>query len=105
MSTASASRRAWILALLAVAAAAGVAAMPALTQDPAYHRFADPRRPGAGSLLSALLLYGAAKGLEAADGAIAAGSGGLVGGHALKHLAAAMACLLLVRVAREAKAS
>ncbi len=245
MSTASASRRVWILALLAVTAAAGVAAMPVLTQDVAYHRFADaqtrlgvpngwnvlsnapflvigvlglaaclrrsdqparpawivafagialvslgsawyhwspstaalvwdrlpmtvgfmgllvavleptigarasrlllapavavglgsiafwvwtgdlrpyvwvqftpllmiaavlaldPRRPGAGTLLGALLLYGAAKGLEAGDGTIAAASGGLVAGHALKHLAAAAACLLLVRVAREATA-
>jgi hypothetical protein len=61
-----------------------------------------PRRPGAGSLLGALLLYGAAKGLEAGDAAIHAASGGLIAGHALKHLVAAVACLLLVRVARDA---
>jgi hypothetical protein len=240
MSTVPASRHAWILVLLAIAAAAGVAAMPVLTQDPAYHRFADTRplvgvpnawnvlsnapflvvgllglatclrrsdqparaawivafagialvslgsawyhwapsaaslvwdrlpmtigfmglltavlepsigtrasrlllapavvvglasvafwvwtgdlrpyvwvqfapllmiaavlaldwrRPGAGRLLTALLLYAGAKGLEAGDGAIAGASGGLIAGHALKHLAAAAACLLLVRVA------
>ena len=64
----------------------------------------EPGRREAGSLLAALLLYGAAKGLEAGDGAIAAASDGVVAGHALKHLAAAAACLLLVRVARVATA-
>jgi hypothetical protein len=39
-------RAAWILGLLALLAAAGVAAQPALLQDPAYHRFADSRPLG-----------------------------------------------------------
>jgi len=63
-----------------------------------------PRRPGAVSLLGALLFYGAAKGLEAGDAAIHAASGGLIAGHAVKHLFAALACLLLVRVFRDATA-
>ena len=46
------------------------------------------------------MLYVSAKVFESADAAIFTGTGGLVGGHALKHLAAAMACALLVRVAQ-----
>ena len=60
----------------------------------------DRRRPAARWLLAALVLYLAAKGFESADAAIFTGTGGLVGGHALKHVAAAIACALLVRVAQ-----
>jgi len=42
----SPKRTVWILALLALLAAIGVAALPALTQDQAYHRFADTRPLG-----------------------------------------------------------
>src|SRR5215475_4918732 len=34
----------WLLGGLAVAAAAGLAAMPPILQDPSYHDFADARR-------------------------------------------------------------
>lgn len=59
----------------------------------------DHRTPSARPLLAALVLYGGAKGLEAADAAIFAATNGFVSGHPLKHLAAAAACLALVRVA------
>lgn len=59
----------------------------------------DRHHPSTAPLLAALVLYGAAKGLEAADAAIFAVTGGLTAGHAWKHLAAAAACLALVRVA------
>jgi hypothetical protein len=36
-------RNVWILGLLAMGAAVGVAASPVITQDPAYHQFADTR--------------------------------------------------------------
>ncbi len=53
-----------------------------------------------GLLLAVLVLYGVAKGCEAVDGFVHVRSGGLIAGHALKHLTAASACLLLVEVAR-----
>ena len=59
----------------------------------------DPRRPASRWLLAALLLYLAAKAFESADATLFTGTGGLVGGHALKHLAAAAACGLLVAAA------
>lgn len=58
----------------------------------------DRRHPATRPLLAALVLYGGAKGLEAADAAMLAITDGLMAGHALKHLAAAAACLALVRV-------
>ncbi len=60
----------------------------------------DPRRPASRWLLAALALYVGAQVFESADAAVFASTGGLVGGHAVKHLAAATACALLVRVAR-----
>jgi len=56
---------------------------------PAYTRGAD--------WVVALLLYGAAKGFEVADEAVFA-MGGIVGGHMLKHLAAAGATYWILRM-------
>jgi hypothetical protein len=47
-------------------------------------------------LLGALGLYGFSKLLEALDTSIFDATGGIVAGHALKHLAAAAACLVLL---------
>jgi hypothetical protein len=52
------------------------------------------------ALLSALLLYGMAKGCEMADASLFAATAGVVSGHTLKHLAAGAACGALVRLAR-----
>jgi hypothetical protein len=60
----------------------------------------DRHHPTARPLLAALVLYGAAKGLEAADASVFALTGGVMAGHAWKHLAAAAACLALVSAAR-----
>lgn len=49
-----------------------------------------------GDVLIVLLIYGAAKLFEALDGRIFAW-GGIVSGHSLKHLAAALACWWLLR--------
>jgi hypothetical protein len=54
------------------------------------------RRP----LAAAIVLYGLAKVFELLDPQIFAALGGLVSGHALKHLAAAAACAALVGVVR-----
>jgi hypothetical protein len=62
----------------------------------------DPRRPVSRWLLAAVLLYVAAKIFEHADAVIFDATNGLVAGHAIKHLAAAAACALLVRVAQRA---
>lgn len=56
-------------------------------------------QPAALPLLAALVLYGVAKGFEAADASFFGATSGLVSGHPLKHLAAAAACLALVHVA------
>jgi hypothetical protein len=64
----------------------------------------DPRRPATRWLLAALVLYLAAKVFESADAAVFAATSGRVGGHALKHLAAAMACAFLTRVAQRSSA-
>jgi hypothetical protein len=53
-----------------------------------------------GLLLTVLVLYGVAKSCEAADAFVHGRSGGLIAGHALKHLTAATACMVLVEVAR-----
>jgi hypothetical protein len=60
----------------------------------------DGHHPATRPLLAALVLYGAAKGFEAADASIFALTGGLTAGHACKHLVAAAACLALVTAAR-----
>jgi hypothetical protein len=52
------------------------------------------------ALLSALVLYGIAKGCEMADAAMFAATTGVVSGHTLKHLAAGAACSALVRLTR-----
>lgn len=52
------------------------------------------------ALAAALLLYLVAKGLELADQAIWVWSRGVIGGHALKHLAAGAACAALIRLTR-----
>jgi Ceramidase len=52
------------------------------------------------ALLSALVLYGIAKGCEMADAALFAATTGVVSGHTLKHLAAGAACGALVRLTR-----
>lgn len=56
-----------------------------------------PRRSEAAWAWAALGAYAAAKGLEAADGAVHRATCGLVAGHALKHVAAAAAAACLVR--------
>lgn len=53
----------------------------------------DHRHARTPSLLAVLLLYGGAKGLEAADAVLLSATAGVTAGHALKHLAAAAACL------------
>ncbi|HER19849.1 MAG TPA: hypothetical protein ENO14_02255 [Chromatiales bacterium] len=56
--------------------------------------------PASGTLLAALLLYGAAVAAEWLDGSIFGWSGGSVSGHTLKHfLAAGSALLVAVRLA------
>ena len=52
---------------------------------------------GTAILITAGALYGLSKALEYFDAAIYAGSGGIVSGHTLKHLAAAAACYALLR--------
>lgn len=54
-----------------------------------------PRFSHSKLILGALAGYAAAKGVEVYDSAIYGATGGLVGGHALKHLLAACACWLL----------
>jgi hypothetical protein len=70
-----------------------IAATLAICPMPRAHRAA---------LFAALLLYLAAKGLEHADHAIWAWSGGTISGHTLKHLAAGAACAALVRLTNPA---
>ena len=55
------------------------------------------RKPGSGYLLAAIACYLGAKALEEADGWIY-GFGGLVSGHTLKHLAAALGAWLIYRM-------
>jgi ceramidase len=57
------------------------------------------------ALGAAIVLYGLAKVFELLDPQIYAALGGLAGGHALKHLAAAAACAALVGVVRAAPPS
>jgi hypothetical protein len=54
--------------------------------------------PARRALDLALALYGLAKLFELGDAALFDATGGTVGGHALKHLAAAGACLGLIRL-------
>ena len=56
----------------------------------------DWRRPGSPWLLAALVLYLSAKAFEGADRAIFGTTNGALAGHAIKHLAAALACACLV---------
>ena len=51
-------------------------------------------------LLSALVLYGIAKGCELADASLFAATAGVISGHTLKHLAAGAACGALIRLTR-----
>jgi len=53
---------------------------------------------GKGGLVAVVLWYMVAKGLEHFDHQIFTLLGGIVSGHSLKHLAAAMACLMVVRM-------
>jgi hypothetical protein len=53
-------------------------------------------RPGSGPLWMVFAAYGLAKALEHWDGAIFAALGGAMGGHALKHVAAALGIAVLV---------
>ena len=57
-----------------------------------------PRYSHSRYIFFALGWYGAAKALEYWDPQIFAATSGAVGGHALKHLAAAMGCWMLVRL-------
>ena len=57
-----------------------------------------PRYSHSRYIFFALAWYAAAKGLESWDRAIYAATSGLVGGHALKHLAAAVGCWMLLRM-------
>jgi hypothetical protein len=57
----------------------------------------SPRYTHGGAIMLALVLYGAAKGLEVLDGAIYS-LGGIVSGHTLKHLAAAAGVYVLLRM-------
>jgi hypothetical protein len=52
------------------------------------------------ALMTALALYAIAKGFELADARLFAATAGVISGHTLKHLAAGVACLALVRLAR-----
>lgn len=60
------------------------------------------QQPYVRAWLWALLCYGFAKGFELGDGVIWQSSGGLLGGHALKHLAAALPGFWLVLALRRA---
>jgi len=68
-----------------------IAAILVLCPLPTPHRRA---------LLSALVLYGVAKGCELADARLFVATAGVVSGHTLKHLAAGAACGALVRMTR-----
>jgi hypothetical protein len=57
-----------------------------------------PRYSHGRYIFFALAWYSAAKALEHWDGQIFAATSGIVSGHALKHLAAAMGCWMLVRL-------
>lgn len=65
----------------------------------------DRHHPATAPLVVAFVLYGVAKGLEAADASIFAVTGGSTAGHAWKHLVAAGACLALTRVSTAARNS
>ncbi|HET6346844.1 MAG TPA: alkaline phytoceramidase, partial [Myxococcota bacterium] len=65
---------------------------------PLIMAFYRPRYSHGGLLFAALGLYAAAKAFEHWDRPIFEATGGIVGGHALKHLAAAVACWVLVRM-------
>jgi hypothetical protein len=66
----------------------------------------DPPPPAERRALgAAIVLYGLAKVLELLDPQIDAALGGVVSGHALKHLAAAAACAALVGVVKAAPSS
>lgn len=60
------------------------------------------QQPYVRAWLWALLCYGFAKGFELGDGVIWQSSGGLLGGHALKHLVAALPGFWLVLALRRA---
>ena len=60
--------------------------------------FPAARRTGAGGLAAIAAAYALAKAFELADGPIHDALG-VVGGHTLKHLAAAAACALVVPIA------
>lgn len=57
-----------------------------------------PRYTHSRYILFAFAWYAAAKALEHWDRQIFAATSGIVGGHALKHLAAALGCWMLLRL-------
>jgi hypothetical protein len=56
-----------------------------------------PATTGTALLITAAALYGLSKALEYFDRAVYVGTGAIVSGHTLKHLAAAAACYALLR--------
>jgi len=72
-----------------------------LLMIPLIMAFYEPRYSHGAFLIYALVAYGAAKALEVFDVAVFSMTGGIVAGHALKHLAAALGCWLLYLMYRD----
>ena len=72
--------------------------LPILLMPVICRLFPEARYTGKGGLVAVVLWYLVAKGLEHFDHQVFALLNGIVSGHSLKHLAAAMACFMVLRM-------
>jgi hypothetical protein len=94
------SWRHWLLLGVVATITVIVFLLPPIPQSEAYHHFADTRAfrgiPNA-HLIVSLLIYALAKGFEAMDRPIF-NMGGIISGHTLKHIAAALSAYWILRM-------